>query len=256
MFDRHWFFDSVPTKDLGITEKSIGNGEDYYVIGGVEGNLPDLTALFNELGLKKNVSGRKFVKSEDNCQLANQIIPKYVSSGKLLVLGTVFYHSQIPKIVKEHPDLYVTPDNLNEKGIEGLQGRAFAQTIWSRMEPLKEVPDLNPVVCLDNEIPAIQDCVKYHFYKQMQDKKPNAKVKVQSSDSVAAAQNEPKGYVLCDVLCSILGNYIVNPQEFQTVRGIIEKTSKINSKLIPTAFDGKILNAIYKTEPVAEWDFE
>lgn len=252
MFNQHWFFDSVPTKDLGITEKDIkSNKEEYYVIGGVQGSLTNLVELYNNLGLKRNTKGRKFVKKDDNLVLANKEFTDYISSRKIAIYGTVFYHSQMPEFIKNNPDLYVAQDNPNEKGIGGLRGRAFAQTIWGIMEPLKAVPEVNPVVCLDNEDQAICECVEYHFYNQLKEKKPDAKVKIQSIN--LAEQNEPKGYVLCDIVASLIGNYINDPTNFQLIYGLLTHTIRLDSKLRLNSFDDNKFEAKYETGQVNAW---
>ena len=252
LLDFHWYFDSAPTKDLGITEKKIEEVHGDYIIGGIAGNLRDIVSIFNELNLKNNTAGRKFVKSQENRFLANEILTRYISTGKLAVYGTVFYHSRIPEVIRKNPDLYVDDDNPNEKGIGGLRGRAFAQTIWGIMEPLKAIPQINPVVWLDNEDIAIQNCISYHFYKQLKNTKPYARFNVQSKDQ--AQEGEPKGHKLSDIVCSILRNYIESPAEFPEINRVIEKTIKLDSKLEEVSFDGRVLHTNYQTRPVEKWD--
>ena len=248
----HWYFDSAPTKDVGITEREIGKIDGDYIIGGIAGNLGNIVSIFEELKLKNNTSGRRFIKSEENRILVNEILTRYVSNGKLVVYGTVFYHSRIPEIIRQNPELYVADDNPNEKGIGGLRGRAFAQTIWGIMEPLKIIPQINPIVWLDNEDIAIQNCIYYHFYKQLKNTKPGARFYVQSKDR--AQTDEPKGHKLSDIVCSVLRNYINDPVEFSGISDMVEKTTKLDSKLETISFDGKILRTNYQTGPVEKWD--
>ena len=248
----HWYFDSAPTKDIGITEKEIEKVGQDYIIGGIAGSLNTISSLYNELGLERNSVGRKFIKSDDNLALINQKIGEYVASRRLALFGTVFYHTRIPEVIRKNPNLYVDDDNPNERGIGGLRGRAFAQTIWVLMEPLKAIPTVNPIVWLDNEDKAIQDCISFHFYKQLKDAKPNAKFLVQSVDQ--AKQNEPKGHRLSDIICSVLREYIDNPNESSEINSLIANTTKYDSKLETVAFDGRTLHTNYQTSRVAQWD--
>lgn len=136
----------------------------------------------------------------------------------------------MPRIFQQNPDLFVSPDNREERGINGMRGRAFAQTVWLFIDyVLKQSPDINPIVCLDNEDPVIQQSVKFHFKGQLAGLKPDAEVKVQSIDK--ARENEPKGYRVSDVVCSILGNYVKLHVKYKMFEDLITKTIKFDSKI-------------------------
>ncbi len=251
MYDMYWFLDSVPTHDLGLTKDTIVNGEDYYVIGGIEGDLGSIIEVYEKLGLSKNSQGRKFVKKPENLHLANTVLNNLIDSGKILVFGTVFYHSQIPPIIQQWPDRYISSDNPIEVGIIGMRGRAFAQTIWIFMDYiLKKRPDTNPIVCLDNEDPIIQQSVKFHFKGQFAGK-PDAEVKVQSIDR--ARENEPKGYIVSDIVCSMLGKYVKFPDRYGILEKLITKTIKFDSKLEVEHINGIQLRGRFRTDLVPQW---
>ncbi len=250
MYDVYWFLDSVPTKDLGLTETGVKSGEDYYVIGGIGGDLASIIGAYDNLGLNKTSTGRKFIKNPENLRLANTVLNDLIDSKKIFVLGTVFYHSQIPPIIRQRPHLYVSSDNPIEVGINGMRGRSFAQTIWIFMESVKENPNINPIVCLDNEDPIIQQSVRHHFKNQLAKLTPEAEVKVQSINK--ARENEPKGYIVADTICSILREYIRFPDRYGNLKDLIEKTIKFDS-MLRGQFDGTKFNGIFETNLVQQW---
>lgn len=226
MQDVYWFLDSVPTKDLDLTKQGLMNGEDYYVIGGIVGELRHIIEIYDCLNLRKDSKGRKFVKNSENLVKANKVLNQFIESKRCSVFGTVFYHSLIPEIFKNDPDSYVSWDYPKERGVDGMKGRAFAQTIWEFMEYYAlKMPNINPIVCLDNEDQAIKDSVKHHFWNQMAKQRPNAKLKVQSEDR--AIHNEPTGYRVADHVCSILGNYITFPEKYAIFDDLIRKISNL-----------------------------
>lgn len=251
MFDVYWFLDSVPTKDLGLTEVGIHSGEDYYVIGGIGGNLASIIEAHDNLGLNRGSKGRKFIKNPENLRLANNVLNSLIDSKKIFLLGTVFYHLQIPKVIQRWPDRYVSNDNPKEVGIRGMRGRSFAQTIWVFMENIKGNPDINPIVCLDNEDPIIQQSVKFHFRNQLAELKPRAKVKVQSVDK--AEKDEPKGYIVSDIICSILRKHIKFPNEYKILEDLVTKTIKFDSKLSLAGVNGINLKGKFETLNVPQW---
>lgn len=245
----YWFLDSVPTKDIGLNERDIANSdENYYVIGGIAGDLESVVNIFQSLHLRNDTLGRKFVKKQDNIILANDVLSKLIDSEKIMVFGTVFYHSQIPDVIRENPDKYVADDNPNEVGISGMRGRTYAETIWIMMDQTKKFPEISPVVCLDNEDSAIQQSVKCHFDRQQLQ---SAQLKVQSINK--ASQNEPKGYVVCDIVCSMLRNYINSSDKYQILNKLIQKTVKFDSRLETESFDGNLLKVNHKTILVPQW---
>jgi len=250
MYDVYWFLDSVPTKNLGLTETGVKSGEDYYVIGGIGGDLASIIGAYDNLGLNKTSTGRKFIKNPKKLRLVNTVLNNLIDSRRIFVLGTVFYHSQIPDIIRQNPHSYVSMDNPKEVGINGMRGRSFAQTIWIFMERVKEDPNINPIVCLDNEDPVIQQSVKFHFRNQLAKLKPEAKVKVQSIDR--AIENEPKGYIVSDIICSILRNYINFPDKYKILEDLIMKTIKFESNL-RVQIDGTNLNGTFETKLVQRW---
>jgi len=252
MYNMYWFLDSVPTKDLGLTVNGIKSGEDHYVIGGIAGDLAGIIGVYSTLGLNKTSTGRKFIKNSENLRLANTVLNNLIDSGKILVFGTVFYHSEIPTIFKQNPDLFVSSDNPREVGVAGMRGRAFAQTVWIFMDHvLKQSPYINPIVCLDNEDPVIQQSVKFHFNNQLARPKPEAEIKVQSIDK--ARKDEPKGYIVSDIICSILGNYIKFPDRHENFDDLITKSIKFDSKLEVEQIDGTQLKCRFRTDPVSKW---
>lgn len=250
MYNVYWFLDSVPTHDLGLTKEGIKiNTEDYYVIGGVWGNLNSVYKVYKNLKLQRNSKGRKFIKHSKNLQLANDVLNNFIDSGKIRIFGTVFYHNQIPAMFRENPDLYVSEGFPDEVGLLGMQGRAYAQTIWLYMENFtKRYSDLNPIVCVDNEIHAIQNSVRFHFYNHLGKTRPDAKVKFHSVERVL--QYERQGHIVSDIICSILGNFIKFPDEFEIFDELISKTEKFDSKLELISSDGR---AQFKTQSVLEW---
>ena len=255
--DMHWFLDSVPTKDLGLTKNGIKKSkESHYVIGGVCGDLENIINVHESLGLTKKSKGKRLIsmrslkRNPENLSLINGVLNNFIDSRKISIFGTVFYHSQIPTIVRENPELFVSPDNPNEVGIRGMRGRAFAQTVWIFMEGyVKERHDINPIVCLDNEDPVIKQSVRYHFDNQMAELRPNSTVKVQSEDR--ASTGEPTGYRVSDIICSILGNYIKFPAEFGTFNELINKTIKFDTRLRVLAPDGY---SKFETVAVPHWN--
>jgi hypothetical protein len=149
--------------------------------------------------------------------------------------------------------IYVSGDNPNEVGANGMRGRSFAQTIWAFMELVKNNPDVNPIVCLDNEDPVIQQSVKFHFRNQLAKLKPKAKIKVQSVDQ--ADKDEPKGYIVSDIICSMLGNYAKFPDRYRSLEDLITKTVKFESKLTAQV-DGTKLIGKFETRPVRQWTLQ
>ncbi len=122
------------------------------------------------------------------------------------------------------------------------------------MELTKRDPDINPIVCLDNEDQVIQQSVKFHFRGQMTGFKPKAEVKVQSIDK--ARKDEPKGYRVADVVCSLLGNYVKSPSKYGILLDLVSKTIKFESRLEIEPVDNIHIRANFKTENVRKWVLE
>lgn len=230
MFDMYWFLDSVQTKDLVVNENYVANKEDYYVIGGVGGDLANIIEAYESLDIRTS-PGRKLIKNPQWVSSANTVINDLIDSGKIFVFGTIFNQSKIPRPYQLQPDLFKSSDNPHEVGIIGMWGRSYAQTVWIFMENiLKNNIDVNPIVCLDREDPVILQSVDFHIKTQLAKLRPDAQVKVQSRDQ--ARDNEKLGHYVSDPVCSILGNYVKFPDKYRIFEDLIKKTIKFKTKLI------------------------
>lgn len=248
MYDMYWFLDSVPTEDLGLTKDTIVNGEDYYVIGGIGGELSNIIEVHDKLNLAKYSGGRKFVRNSQNWYLANTVLNELIGENKIFVFGTVFYHSKIPEVIKKK---FVSFDNQEEKGIIGMQGRAFAQIIWIFMNHiLQRNIQVNPIVCLDYEDRKILQSVEFHIKAQLAGKL--GEVKVQSRDK--ARKDERKGHKVSDTICSLFGNYVKFPHKRMVIKDLIAKTIKFDTR-VDIQFDKTKAQAqvVFRTDPVIQW---
>lgn len=252
MLDMYWFLDSVNTKDFVFNENDKVNREDYYVIGGVGGDLANITEAYESLDIKTS-PGRKLIKNPQWVSLANTVLNNLIDSGKIFVFGTIFNQSKIPLPYQQNPDLFRSSDNPNEVGEIGMWARSYAQTVWCFMEYiLRKNINVNPIVCLDREYPVIRQSVDFHINAQLAGLRPDPKVKVQSRD--LARENEKVGHYVSDAICSILGNYIKFPDKYGIFTDLIKKTIKFYSKLEVEQIDETLSKWSFRTDPVPQWD--
>ena len=237
MFNRYWFLNSVPNKDLGFGDEEIRSDNNYYIIGGISGDLESIIEVYEILELRRRTEDQRLILDRKKVRLANIVLLRLIDSKKISIFGTLFNQSLLPGAICQHPELYVSSDDPSELGIVGMRGRSFAQPIRMYMEYYaKNIEGLNPIVMLDNEDDKIKKSVINHFEKHITKYKPEAKIKVHGIDQ--AGPKETMGYIVSDLICSIFWNYIHSPKEFKIFDDLISKAIKFDSKLVIQPSEG------------------
>ncbi len=225
MYKSHWFSDAVPTNDLGFTKQKLDEKESDYVTVTIGGYLKEISATFQELGLRKDDKGKRLTKM-DNIEFMKQscdILTKKIQQNAISVWANFFFKSKIPEYYRENYENYQADDLSIEKDLFGMQSRAFSQPNWIIMQ--QEIIDRNypsyPIVCVDNENEKVYKPMAVHFHRQL---KGNGQIKVESTGilelvdkeeinikKIQGAENEKHGYVMADYLASLIGKKLFYP---------------------------------------------
>ncbi len=266
---KYWYFDSVPTKDLGLSKSEIKETEDEYIIASFGASLETIQEICNQLKLTKNSNGRKLIKDEnfvkESCDLLNILI----GSSKLNVYGTLFWHSKIPEVLREEPERYKSRDAYFEQGTIGMQGRAYAQTNWCIMEDevKNKINLVYPVIYIDREYPPIWKSLGFHSYRQLGN--GNCEVRVQSGGLVLynnetqevsiksekARDGESIGHSLAGYLASLLRNKFVDPKFIK--HELFSRVKRFDSKIEIKEKTDNGLYANFGTRPISfGWNFD
>lgn len=262
--ERYWYFDGVPTSDLGLTKKDIGK-KGNYVIASIEGSLEKIVELCNDLPELLKKEGRKLVKDEDFVEASIKNLISAVNNNDLSIARSIFRHSKIPEIIGANGEYYQA-DVSYEKGLFGMQSRAFSQLSWCLLQDKVVNKNFNtyPIVCIDNENELIWKPMGVHFYRQIP--KDKGEMKVESKgilelvgkeeicvNGSATRKNEKTGHKLVGYLASVLLNKLIDP-EFP-VSKLFDYIRQYNSYIEVNNFNSvnNVLYLDFKTEPVGNW---
>ncbi|MFH1752000.1 MAG: hypothetical protein ABH821_03640 [archaeon] len=248
---RYWYFDAAPLANLGLSSARIKDIDKLYVVGGLSGNLAQIQKLAKDLtNFVGKKPGRKIVRCDETLVNTVNLLCEHSLHG-VSYYGTIFYHNELPELLRDSPESYQSSDNPNEIGIQGMQGRTFAQTIWLPLQNFKH-SNLREtaVVWVDNENPKIIDCLKFHFKNQFPSVVDGV-LKVQSRDK--AKDGEGSGHLLSDIIASIQSRAIISNSINKMSSQFLKKSYKFNSKIIVDDKTNKMKHVTWQ-DPKNNWD--